>query len=206
MEKRHFYTACARAGETLSWADEWYTESWQVVFALKVSLDKYYVLIAVLLVITTRFTASKSIYDQQASTGPVDPPASIRATEPACLAIQKSLSSSMALTTSIARVPVTTAGSLTATITTGIPVAITAASMSFPTPTASLPTAFQAAGVPKAAASCAGEWDWQTAGVVGSLFLGILFGVLVWAIWAMLKGRTGLMVLYQPRRWFLPLE
>lgn len=200
MEKRHFYTACAGAGETLSWADEWYTASWQVGPSFR-HIQQY---LTALPSNTSplRFTASQSDYDSQASTGPVDPPASVWATEAACLALQSSLSANSLLTTSTASIPVITSGTQTGTVTTGIPVAATASAVSFPTPTATstMPNRFDSSSDAARSASCAGEWDWQTAGTVSSLILGLLFGAIVWGIWSVLKGKQSLATLYQPRK------
>ena len=52
--------------------------------------------------------------------------------------------------------------------------------------------------------SCAGDWDWQAWGVVANLGFGILVGFLLWATWAILRGRMP--GFYSPRIWSVPQE
>ena len=52
--------------------------------------------------------------------------------------------------------------------------------------------------------TCAGDWDWQAWGAVANLGFGLIVGFLLWATWAILRGRMP--GFYSPRTWSVPQE
>ncbi|KAJ9103109.1 hypothetical protein QFC21_002531 [Naganishia friedmannii] len=191
--KRHYYTACGGLGEPLSWDSSWYTEAW--------------------------FTDSQASYDAKASSGAVDPPPNVYATDPACIQLVSS-----AADAGITALPVTPTGDIVATSTgvDGRPTATIIATGVIATSSVSL----QASGVissstlqpqtaepsitagksvdPAFVATCAGQtFDYQAWGSVLSLVFGLLIGLLVWMVWIALKRKRTLVGVYKPRTWFV---
>lgn len=199
MERRHFYEC---AGETLSWRQEWYTQPW--------------------------FTSLRQSYDRAASTGPVQPPMQVIETVGRCSGLLQagSMSLGSASTTIIAGVRTTSAivrssmsgGEViptTTTIVMSVPTPVSTlspstGSLTSPVSTSStldsaLPsaTAFPV-GLATSSNTCAGDWDWQAWGMTASLGLGLIIGIILWILWAALRGR--LPAVYSGRTWYLPTE
>jgi hypothetical protein len=166
-----------------------------------------------------RFTESQASYDAKASSGAVDPPPSVYATDPACLQL---VSSAADAGITALPVPLTSDVVATSTGSDGLPTTTTIATEVIVTSSASL----QASGIvssstlpsqttkpsatagisidPVFVATCAGQtFDYQAWGSVLSLAIGLVIGLLVWMLWAALKRKRTLVGVYKPRTWFV---
>lgn len=166
-----------------------------------------------------RFTESQASYDAKASTGAVDPPPSVYATDPVCLQLVSS-----AADAGITAIPVTLTTDIVATSTGvgGGPVMTTIAtgmistssislqaseivsSSTIPSQTSQPSVAPEESVDPAFVASCAGQtFDHQAWGSVLSLALGLLIGLLAWLLWTALQKKRALVGVYKPRTWFV---
>ncbi|ORX33503.1 hypothetical protein BD324DRAFT_658318 [Kockovaella imperatae] len=187
LAKRHFYIC---GDETLSWRPEWYTQSW--------------------------FTADRQSYDREASLEPVSPPISIITTVPDCA---RALSAESSRDSSSFVAEATTSTTRFTTMSTAITTGRTSAGVAVSTTFTSVLTSLMASstaplslssasGSTRAALdstnSCAGDVDWQAWGAIASLSVAVIFGCLVWGLWAILRNR--LPAMYSPRSWHVPSE
>jgi hypothetical protein len=196
----HLYSDC---GNSLAWNPDWYTQDW--------------------------FTRSRSYYDAQASTGQVEPPLSVILTEPACSALSASLASesrrSLSAVASISLASVSSVSVAATATTSANPSPASNSRLPTQTGTASTGTRTETGGPqqtgrpsgqgssdsgddprgrPSNTPTCAGDWDDQAKGVVAAAVWSTLVGLLVWILFALLRGRFA--VLYEARRWFSPAE
>ncbi|WWC59119.1 uncharacterized protein I303_101667 [Kwoniella dejecticola CBS 10117] len=202
-DKRHFYLC---GDETLSWEQEWYTASF--------------------------FTSARASYDRAASSGPVQPPMGVYQSVPACAAIlsSQSLDASSSGVSSISNSSLSLTGgqvvttnsastftsngrtfTSTSPITTTIPLLTSSSTATDATATLSGPIPSSTVTAPASVVtesssinSCAGDWDWQAWGVVAGLGSGVIFGGLLWILWAVLRRK--LPGIYSPRTWAVPPE
>jgi hypothetical protein len=165
---------------------------------------------------TLRYVESQASYDQDASTGAVNPPSSVYLQDPACSNLVNS-----AIAQGISTTPVMTSSSTAAQAGTGVvgtptPTPSRDASRTTTTNTArstapvstytpSPSARFNATSDPSlTTTTCSGRGiDHQALGAISSLVLGIVVGLMIWGTWWFAKKKRALAGVYGARRWFV---